>query len=103
MTDKGIELIVRERTQQVEKHGKTVELDFKINNHYQLSQAASILCWVDKEDYGYDVDACCPVEWNLNTWRKMMCKPYTHRLAIAGALLAAEIDRIDYLHNHECK
>ena len=39
----GIELIAQERAEQIEKHGRTIELDVKQNNHHQLSDAASAL------------------------------------------------------------
>ena len=91
----GIEIIAQERQEQIEKHHYSLEVDKEYNNHYQLSQAAGLLTWLDEEDFGHDVDACCPTEWDPARWRKMMEKTYLERLAIAGALCAAEIDRIN--------
>lgn len=91
----GIELIQKERQEQLNKHNRTVENDVKENNHYQLSTAAGLLCWVDEEDYDNDIDGCCPVDWDNEIWRHMMQKPYEERLIIAGALIAAEIDRLN--------
>ena len=91
----GIELIVQERQEQIEKHGRTIEYDFKANNHYQLSQAAGLLSHLDPEEFGDNMEACCPIGWDINLWTKMMSKPYKERLVIAGALCAAEIDRLN--------
>lgn len=99
IVETGIAQIADERHRQITKLGRTVILDVEYNNHYQLSQAAGLLCWIDEEDFDYDMDACCPPEWELVTWRKMMQKPYTERLVIAGALIAAEIDRVQYVEN----
>lgn len=99
IVETGIAQIADERNRQITKLGKTVILDVQNNNHYQLSQAVGLLCWVGEEDFDNDIDGCCPTEWDLVIWRKMMEKPYTERLVIAGALLAAEIDRIQYIEN----
>lgn len=90
----GIELIAQERREQLGKHKVTIADDIKLNNHYQLSEAAGLLCYVGEEDFGFDIDACCPVDWNQERWRSMMQKPYEERLVIAGALIAAELDRL---------
>lgn len=98
----GIELISAERKEQIEKHGRTIEKDVMENNHYQLSEGAGLLTYVDPEDVSgipldnnqYDFSGCCPVQWNPEIWHKMMNKPYIERMAIAGALLGAEIDRL---------
>lgn len=91
----GIELIAEERQEQLSKHNRTVENDVIENNHYQLSEAAGLLCWVNEEDFDNDTDGCCPTGWDSEIWYKMMIKPYKERLIIAGALIAAEIDRLE--------
>ena len=93
----GIELITKERQEQIEKHHYTLDIDKEHNNHYQLSEAAGLLTWVGEEDYGYDAEACCPTQWDPVRWKKMMSKSYEDRLIIAGALIAAEIDRLNNL------
>jgi hypothetical protein len=91
----GLDLIKQERIEQIEKHGRTLERDVKENNHYQLSEAAGLLCAPDPEaDFAVELHECCPVDWDEAIWVKMMSKPYKDRLVIAGALIAAEIDRI---------
>lgn len=90
----GIELIAEERQEQITKHGRTLQHDRAVNNHYQLSQAAAFLCYLDEDDKPEDIESCCPSDWDPIWWAKMMNKPYGDRLIIAGALIAAEIDRL---------
>lgn len=105
----GIELIAEERQEQIEKHGRTVELDAKYNhgqyvkddeqfNNPQLIAAASMLIHQDDDPFRdhYIRDIFIPHGWNKDIWLKMMDKPYKERIIIAGALIAAEIDRIQY-------
>jgi hypothetical protein len=103
----GVELIAEERQEQIEKHGRTVELDVKYNhgkyekdgeqfNNPQLISAASQLIAQDDDIFRqhYEAAIFIPHEWNKEIWLKMMGKSYKERLVIAGALIAAEIDRL---------
>lgn len=93
----GLELITKERTEQIEVHGKTVLGDIEFNDKDQLSKAASILSWNDfsKHELGTVIKDHCPIGWDFHIWDKMMRKPYAERLIISGALIAAELDRIN--------
>ncbi len=87
----GIGLIAKERAEQIEKHGRTVEKDVKQNGFNQLKSAAIMLLG------GYphqDEDNGTPFNWDEAIWDHMEAKSYKERLIIAGALIAAEIDRI---------
>lgn len=86
----GVELIKQEREEQIIKHGRTTELDIKYNADYQLALAAENLCSpvLDVPNY------MAPRYWDEEIWDKMTSKPYKERLIIAGALIAAEIDRL---------
>lgn len=94
----GIELITLERVEQLEKHGRTVEQDKKLNNEYQLTDAASVLTLNVPEGiqgaYEQSQGDNPPIGWDSEPWIKLIKKPYKERLIIAGALIAAEIDRI---------
>lgn len=97
----GIELITEERLEQIKKHGRSVEDDALNNVTGQLATAASILCMdfaqiLEPEDV---IKNHCPDGWDSKAWRKMVEKPYLERLKIAGALIAAEIDRANYILN----
>lgn len=88
----GIELIAKERQEQIEKHGRTPETDYNQNYEGQLPFAASCLAFDEIEDWDARHEA--PVNWNLDIWQKMHDKPHKERLIIAGALIAAELDRL---------
>lgn len=93
----GIELIAQERKEQIEKHGRTVERDVHENAPHvfevPLTKAASALTMEPLTDHGkYFMK---PSNWDQSIWDKMCAKPYKERLIIAGALIAAEIDRLN--------
>lgn len=89
----GIELIAQERQEQIEKHGRTVERDVIENDNQQLSIGAEMLLAVEHEE-GIDSNSY-PDGWNHDICMKMIGKSYRERLIIAGALIAAELDRIN--------
>ncbi len=89
----GIELIAEERQEQITKHGRTIEADVVTNSDYQLRIAAMRMIG-DRGDYP------APDGWDKAIWDKMQGKPKLERLIIAGALIAAEIDRLQSL-NHQ--
>ncbi len=95
----GVELIAIERQEQIEKHGRTINRDAHENQDMQLSFASSFLCTdypmgcLEVEDI---IEGHIPKGWDKNIWKKMVNKTYKERLIIAGALIAAEIDRIQY-------
>ena len=83
----GIELIAIERQEQIEKHNRSIEYDVDQNNNYELRRGAVALLEDDKTKFsGF---------WNSKICEKMINKSYKERLIIAGALIAAEIDRIN--------
>lgn len=88
MEKSGIELIAAERQEQFEKHGRTIMKDALENSQRQLVTGAIRL--IDTNQSSPNP----PHPWDHAIWDKMINKPYVERLAIAGALIAAEIDRI---------
>lgn len=82
----GIERIAKEREEQIHKHGKSVTSDYFTHPNNELVAAAFALIAESEEDF--------PVAFEKKQVRKMLKKSDIERLAIAGALLAAEIDRI---------
>lgn len=88
----GIELIAKEREEQTIKHRRTVDEDVRFNTKGQLSVAAGIL----SQKFIPDNMDLIPKEWDEIIWSKMLRKSYRERLIIAGALIAAEIDRLQY-------
>ena len=91
-TKTGIELIVDERNEQLYKHNRSIELDSRANAEYQLKEAARTLLH-DGEKHRL---LSCPKGWNPEIWRKMALKTYSERITMAGALIAAELDRLTF-------
>lgn len=92
MNKTGIELIAEERREQIEKHGFTVESDVKGNWDRQLPYASKQLL-----DPIMPFKIKTPNGWYFKFWARIVKKTYKERLIIAGALIAAEIDRIQSL------
>ena len=90
----GIELIAKERQEQIEKHGISIEQDVKFNRAYQLSNAAAILATEQGQFTARKRLAMMPTDWDDERALKMCKKNHKERLIIAGALIAAELDKI---------
>jgi len=93
---KGVELIAIERKKQIEKHGFTAEHHAKHPEWYdenQLIDASRRLSYKIAND-------SVPTNWDSDWFSNLCKKPYTERLIIAGALLASEWDRLDYLQKN---
>lgn len=89
----GIEAITQERQEQLTKHNRTIEEDLKYNSNFPLplTKAASSLTL---QPIGLGAEFGKPEGWDEAIWQKMCGKPYKERLAIAGAMIAAEYDRV---------
>lgn len=85
----GIELIANERKEQILKHGYTGGHDVQENNHEQLASAALGAIIGEFGEF--------PASWSDTACLKIINKTKKERLIIAGALLAAEIDRLTNL------
>ena len=85
----AIELIHKERAEQLAKHGRTLRKDKELNASGQLAEAATKLLYPD----GTQVPEP-PAGWAVNIWKNMCAKPKRERMIIAGALLLAEEDRL---------
>lgn len=94
---RGIRLINQERQEQINKHGRTVEYDIKVNDNGQLIDASIQLLSVEYNE-GWD-SYNTPDGWDKELMAKMIGKPLKERLVIAGALIAAEIDRLNSQEN----
>jgi hypothetical protein len=86
----GIELIAQERKEQIEKHGRNIQEDVEFNCDGELAQAATALLDTEDEKRFRQM----PEMWDDDQCVRMTGKPYKERLIIAGALIAAEIDRL---------
>jgi hypothetical protein len=89
ITKTGDELIAIERDEQVMKHGHTIASDLKKNNNGELLSAA--LSIIGGAELIY------PRTWDIGIFNRSSTKTRQQRLVIAGALIAAEIDRLNLL------
>ena len=89
----GIELIAAERQEQIGKHNRTIKYDVLQNPECELAYGAEKLCVPELDIYNYNA----PSGWDEVLWDKMTSKSYKERLIIAGALIAAEIDRVNIM------
>lgn len=92
----GIELITGERQNQISK-GYSIEFDTQTNNEKQLLDAATqLISYNNHLNYAdYEFNRVIPIGWNQDVWLKLCRKSYLERLIIAGALISAEIDRVN--------
>lgn len=97
MKKSGVELIAEERREQIEKHGWDIDHD-KIHTRGELRKLAAILCCQDTDARveelgefcsGYDI-------WGLES---KLASDSINRLKVAGALIAAEIDRLQSMED----
>lgn len=86
MKKTGIELIAQERQEQIEKHGYTQDHDTQYTENELVDFATALL----QNNIGY-------YPWNPTLWVHVKRKTRLDQLAIAGALIAAEIDRLNSL------
>ena len=81
----GIELITKERQEQIQKHGFDETNDDKLVNSQLLYLAQYIL---------FSNDCNLPKDtWSKDYIYQLHLKPRIEQLAIAAALIAADIDR----------
>jgi len=99
----GSELITAERYEQLLKHGRTIAKDVKYNTKNELLIAAEeLLISCSNKNYPTDTRSLgymAPPGWDKDIFVKMMQKPVKGRLIIAGALIAAELDRLHYIEH----
>lgn len=91
----GVVAISKEREEQIYKHGRSIEYDREFNKDGQLADAAAVLALqVPLGFEGAYLQNVPPLNWDKDIWLDMLKKPYKERVVIAGALMAAEYDRI---------
>lgn len=87
----GVSLAYEERIRQI-AIGYDLQHDLKVNDTFQLSQAAQVL---SKEKITREDEFQAPFNWDEEHWVKLCKKPYKERLIISSALLMAEFDRVE--------
>lgn len=104
----GIEIIAAERKRQIESEGWTPEHDNLLVNN-ELAKAAACYAMPKDEREKYQslsvgppkiwYPRWWPKSWDVRRWWKPTPEDRIRELAKAGALIAAEIDRINRLKN----
>lgn len=97
-SETGIELIAAERQKQIDKHGFTGyhhACHPEWYDNFQLQYAATTLLMHEFEEVVDTVDNL-PDGWDQDWFDKLNAKQRKERLIIAGALIAAELDRLNY-------
>lgn len=95
----GIELIAKERKEQQEKHGISVKNDAQFNSLMVFNGLPALpVAVIGLLDDSFQR---VPAHWDKKRLEHMRSKPYLQRLIIAGALIAAEIDRVQFMDDQE--
>lgn len=90
----GIELIAEERREQIEVHGFDIVKDAEYYQQGELRDAALYAVTLDESYYPKSWDTWFENKMNDKEARMSEEEFWIERLKIAGALIAAEIDRI---------
>jgi hypothetical protein len=97
----GIELISKERVKQISKHGFTGAHHFNHPEWYeenQLIYAGQILLSKNIDSDRIKKHNLFPKNWDKEWFHNLCNRSYQERLIIAGALIAAEIDRLCFIN-----
>ncbi len=105
----GVMLIARERMRQIEKEGWTAEHDDKhVNGELAVAAACYAVAGLDGNGEAFEVhrlytdhrEGLAEDAWPWDPeWDKREDHSHLRRLVIAGALIAAEIDRLQRAAN----
>lgn len=92
MIKSGVQLIAEERIEQIVKHGHSLSSDAEKYQDHELIRAACAIAFVGDKDKVMTCTMPAP-DW---AWaiRGRIENDRIHCLKVAGALLAAEIDRL---------
>ncbi|WP_119792060.1 hypothetical protein [Flavobacterium anhuiense] len=98
----GIELITEERQKQIYKHGFTAEHHALNSEKWydkdQLVKASIYL--LEPETSPEDLQNKIPFNWDKDWFINLNSREFKERLIIAGALIAAELDRLHFIEEN---
>lgn len=87
----GVELIAKERQEQTEKHEWTAKHDDSYQERELAHAARTIILYADTPSFEVPREGW---PWSRAWWHRIQNHSEIERLAIAGALVAAELDRL---------
>lgn len=98
-TKTGAQLIAKERKEQIEKHGFSIVNDANYYKKRELTEAA-LFCIDQSLEVGYGLKTGInwPYKWGQGFRDKILAKGIIGKLTVAGALIAAEIDRLKQIN-----
>ena len=94
----GCEAIELSRSIRISMQKQDLEFDLKNNSDFQLLDAAKKLLFKDSEYLPFSES---PEGWSDDYFQELNDKPYLDRLILAGAFIAAEIDRVKELNKNQ--
>lgn len=96
----GIELITEERQKQIDKHGFTAE-HHALNSEkwYDNNQMQFAVMYLLDENFIFGEESF-PLNWNKEWFMNLNNRDVKERLIISGALIAAELDRLNYIEEN---
>lgn len=90
----GIQAFSEERQKQIDKYGFTGKHHAEHPEWYSENQLVLAAKWLQNKEIKA---VWFPDNWDQQWFSRLCIKPYKERLIIAGALLAAEYDRLEAL------
>ena len=95
----GVKLIATERQKQIDKHGFTAKYHISHPEYYETHQLtiAAFTLLNEGIEYYPENKIYHPANWDRDWFIKLCRKSNIERLTIAGALIAAELDRLTEL------
>lgn len=90
----GVDLIFKERQKQIDKHGFTAEYQANHPEFYEDGQLLYAVRYMFNADILGADNLSEPLNWDRDKFIKLCKKSRKERMIIAGALLAAELDRL---------
>lgn len=92
----GVQLITEEREKQISKHGFTGKHHF---NHPEWYENGQLITASNRLSIKNTVPIP-PKNWNVVWFTKLCLKTHRERLIISGALICAELDRLNYIEQN---
>lgn len=93
----GCGQIAKERTHQIEKYGFTGEHHANHPEWYEKGQLIEAAITLSTKE----IKGCLvPLNWDKEWFERLCKKDHKERLIISGALIASEIDRLNFIEQN---
>lgn len=95
----GIELLSEERQKQIDKHGFTGAHHATHPGWYNQNQLIEAARYLSTPHVSHNT--WYPANWDAHWFYDLCKRSHKERLVIAGALVAAELDRLQYMETYQ--